>query len=496
MRKKKLIILFIFSTILLNSVTFLTIGGATSRTLTETKNEAQDRNNNIVETFLDKARKSGNGGIYGQYWSNSESCIELNPNAEEKSTTLYSLENAYALPALQNYFKAQGVSAADIDASNIKSQVDAMYHSSGAAGGYLFDIDNSGTSSNEKSRDTFEQFAILDLISEYCILKNDANIYTSSLIPLYNSLMSWYKANNSLSGIEGGFWPKLNGFSKDTLGPTYCLANTSLMAATAISRFYKTAMLMPGDDDSDKTLILNEAEQAIAFVQDNCNVGGYITEDTDDNTNIIYALTQGFALNAYAMLYEVTGKMGYLTKAEALLRNTINILWYSGLGGFMQSYNLTSGEVQNSNKHGYSNAIIAQGCMELFKVSGNTYYFDIAAEIMNFMYNVLWVGTDITTDNNGYVECCNKTNGLIAIVNDTDVNKYHKGVKTNMIALKVNADIVEEIKPFYIKYMMEIAIGCVIGAAVITFVVLLIRRRSIGRALPKVVKGLLGEDED
>jgi len=403
----------------------------------------------------------------------------------------YGLENVYALPALNKYFEVQGDSRGDRYANDIINSISDMFTATGSYYGMIHEASGDWDS----LRVTMEQFIMLDTLSEYFIhTKNDV-VY--NIIRSFFMVTDAYEANTSIAN-PGGYWTQLKGEYKDkdgVPGYTACNANTSLMAATAYSRF---ALALSGHvDEADlKPTALIKAEDAMAYVETNCYRNGFYTEHPNDETGIAQFSTQAFAVDALALLYRATKKTFYLTKADALLNAISAAFWDGGRGGAMEQYNVSSGRIatgEGSLKYGYHNALLAMACIDLFTASQDSKYLGLAMNIMNFMYNTLWdeQGTDIV----GYTEWVYR-NGT-----RTHPDKYHsmsiksRMVKTNMLALKVNSFIAYEIKPWYEKYMMYLIIGGGVAIAVIVVAILIIKKRSAGRALPKVVKGLLGDED-
>jgi len=148
--------------------------------------------------------------------------------------------------------------------------------------------------------------------------------------------------------------------------------------------------------------------------------------------------------------------------------------------------------------------LLASACVELYKATNDFKYMQMAQEIMNFMYNYMWDGklTGGPEDYNGYVEWCLRNGTRVTPpayaaqgLDPEPGGSYAKFVKTNMLAMKINAEIIWANRPWYQVYMWYLIGGGIAAAAVIMSVVLIMKKRRMGTKLPKVVKGLLGGEE-
>lgn len=496
MKVKKLCALILCSFTLISLVGIIDVV-ATTNSLAQTNQLATEINKNLLDNFLQNKVKANSGGLLGHGWAKTDKFVY--PIGYGTTAKYYGIENIYAASGLRKLFLYQGDSRGDLWTSQqIILQLENMYGQSQSRYGIQEYDDNAVLD----ERDTFLQFLALDQLSLYYADTHDATLYTK-LQAFYNACPT-YRANltSGYYGRVGGYWTRLQGNYKDVT-ILECRANVSLMAAAGLARF--STIIPSNDPTSHPEDAIEEAEQAMAFCEEYTYKAGFYTEFDGDSSDIIHLKTQAYALNAFAQLYMATGKSFYIYKADALLRKITETFWDAGRGGAIELYNISTQEPVNEHadgavKWGYSNVLLAQGCVELYKATGNRVYMGMAEEIMNFMYNYLWDGA--TTDIMGYDEWCLRNGTKVtppeyaaAGLDPSSGQSYAKFSKTNMLALQINAEISWANRPWYVEYMWYLIIGGLVAAAVIMVVVLVTKKRSAGRALPKVVKGLLGGED-
>lgn len=493
MKKRHLMIVIVSSILFLNVYTGLALA-QTNSTVQQTNNLAKTVNQQIYGNFLETPMKTGNQLVAQGYADDDK--FPFSGSIDY----YYALENVLAINSLELCFEYQDLEgAADWASANILQDISDIFSSATTVHGFREHSD----SSSEGARDTFLQFLAMDQLSSYYERTKDS-IY-SKLNDLFNA-REGYEANNTpgYSGYpqgSGAYWTALDGYYKDTTY-TNCRANVSLMAAVGLSRF---ALALPEADDEDgskKAAAIYDAEMAMSWADSYCFQGGFYKESDTDSSDNVHVITQAYALRAYASLYRATKKQSYLWKADALIRKIMESFWDPGRGGVMETYDTSTGTVVSDHADGpiksaYSNAWFALACAELYKVSGNTQYLGVAKDTMNFMYNYLWSGVGGSVM--GYDEWCLRNGTKItpdqySHLDPSGAGSYAKFIKTNVIAMQVNAEITWEIRPWYVEYMLYLIIGGGVAIAVIMAAILIGRRRRLGTKLPKGVKGLLGED--
>ncbi|MHA1340644.1 MAG: hypothetical protein ACTSRZ_10940 [Promethearchaeota archaeon] len=502
MRIKTLIKLFTLFTLV--SISFSTIVFAIdTKTLNETNELAATINKAIMDNYMQGKMKSTEGALLAHGFADDDKFIY--PNTNGTVGNAFAIENVYALEALEKVFLVQGDTRASLWASeHIFNKLFTMFGPYQSVYGIL-EYDGNDV---QDTKDTFTQFLTMYLMSAYYADTKDSEAY-NPVKTIYNNAPS-YAANTTPGyyGKEGGYWTRIQGLYKD-VSYIACNANTSLMAAAGLARF---AQIIPEKDDPDGTKKSNsiiEAERALAFVEEYCSKKGFYTEYDGDTSNIIHLKTQAYALHAFAQVYKATGKRFYILKADALLRKIAETLWDTGRGGAIELYNVNSESFVDEHsdgplKWGYSNALLAFACVELYKATNEFKYMEMAQEIMNFMYNYLWDGelTGGSKDYNGYVEWCLRNGTRVTPsqyaaqgLDPQPGGSYAKFIKTNMVAMLVNAEIIWANRPWYEVYMWYLIGGGIALIAIIMVVVLVLRKRAMGRSLPKVVKGLLGGED-
>jgi hypothetical protein len=484
MLNKKVIASLFISIFFLNFAPLF--GMAATSSVATTNANASAINLSIMSYYIPKLKSSGSA-IAGQGHDEGSAVVYPGENAAD----IFGVENVYALPALNRFFAIQGDSRGDQYANDIINSIASMFSSSGSYNGLLHD--DSGDW--DTIRITMEQFIMLDMLSEFFLQTKNDRVY--GFIRAFFMVSDNYEANTTI-GHPGGYWTQLRGEFQDKEGESgydTCNANTSLMAATAYSRF---ALALAGhvDEATLKPVALIKAEEAMAYVETYCYKKGFYTEHPNDASGIAKFSTQALAVNALALLYEATGKTFYLTKADALLNSISAAFWDVGRGGAMELYDVASGSIasgEGSMKYGYHNALLAMGCIDLYIATLNSKYLGLSMDIMNFLYNTFWKETG--TNIRGYTEWCLRNGTKAVPTKYNSMNVDCRMVNTNMIALRVNSHIVYAIKPWFEKYSLYLFIG--IGVAVVAVIVagLIIKKKSAGRSLPKVVKGLLGDEE-
>ena len=513
MRINKLKSTLIISLVFINSLMFVGIVSAVS-TVSETNELAATINQNILTDYVQTKATHG-GAFVAQGWDDdhvfADGTHPLFDAISNEETLYFGVENMLAIPALTRVFSVQGISAAQLivneqviagtitGGSNLIQKVNGIH-------GILHSSENSDE--EIAMRITMEQFLTLDALSEYYKDTMDDAVFShlSGMVEYEPRLRSTNPLSHGNNERVGGYWTAVTGPDGNKTGlfggdgaNDFCNTNTSLMAAAALSRY---AMAIEkhsiNDDGTEYSDAINQAETAMAFTEEYCYAKGFFKQFDGDTSDIVRLETQAFAIYAYALLYRVTGKGFYIFKADALLNRISESMWDAGRGGGMELYNVTSGTVVIENsvaaiKYGFSNAFLASACVELYKDTNDEKYMELTEEIMTFMYNTLYRVQD---DIKGYCEWAYR-NGSLTVPNvyaAKSLTSTSRWIKTNMLAMKVNAEVISANRPWYVKYLMYVIIGGLVLAAVIVVVVLVGRKASSGRALPKVVKGLLGDD--
>ncbi len=344
---------------------------------------------------------------------------------------------------------------------------------------------------------TIDQGMALEFTSEgydrsqnQMILEFTENIYSSLVDFEANTTAGFY-------GYENAYWAALDGqgYKLAEPGYEYCFTNASLWAIIGMLHFGSTVKGLTIDtkEEYSKTS-LEVAEKVIEFCEDKCffNGSGFVEFPkahllTPENSNY-YFNTQVLGLLAYTRLYEATGDQSYLDKANLMIEYIItkNFLAGGKTGGCYSYFSLNTGEASDY-KTGYDNALYAYALMVLYAITQeqNLAYLRRAEEIIDFMNNeALKESKD--GELIGYAELLTNNS-----VSDDDEYKYYW--QTNALMMFVNEEIQFYERPWYIKYMWWMIIGAIVLAAVVFVLILIHRKRNIGRKLPKLVKGLVEE---
>ena len=294
------------------------------------------------------------------------------------------------------------------------------------------------------------------------------------------------------TAIKGeGYETGLNSYYKYTSGGDpnlqYCLANTSLWAIAGMLNY--GLLVRESSIDVEQEIFnasLNDAQKTMKYLEDVLFINGKgFKEYSNASTDKIIFRTQALSLLSYARLYQATGNVVYIDKAESVIVNIINPYFIdSEKGGAVVWFNSTSGIGANI-KEGYGNALYAYSLMELFKASGQEKYLTTATEVINFLGNYMYKKSSDDL-NEGYIEFIQK-NGTIYdppgfLSNTTRL------WKTNALIFYINEDIYFTFQPLFVKNMIWIITGIIALIGIIVIVLLINKYRVKGKKLSKTIK--------
>ncbi|MHA1872282.1 MAG: hypothetical protein ACTSXF_15180, partial [Promethearchaeota archaeon] len=462
MHKKKIIGLLLLSVLVFNFGSMILVQAAGTKTLQETNDLTQTLSSDIIHYYLEARVKDDGGTLKGSGYDDNGRFVY--PSSPKVPT--YSVENLLALTALSSAFNAFGESALNKwTTEDIWPAISVLFSQSKAIYGILHD----DTGDNDDIRITYDQFMMLDSLSQYYIQTQDDQVY--SKIKSFYDVISFYEANTTSGyyGKEGGYWTQIIGVNglkdKNDDGDyyKYCQSINSFLAAAALSRF--AIAITNHYDNQDGTLkrnILALAEKSIIYPEQYAKVGPFYIEFDIGSSGKIHFKTQAMALYAFAMLYKATNKASYLYKANALLQELSMYFWDAGRGGFMNLIDLSflrPVDDEDAMKNGFSNILAATATFELFKASGDAKFLGYTEDIMNFMYNNMWLETG--KDVRGYVEWIARNGTLMvpASYAAQSVTNTSRFIDTNMMALNLNSQLYMELRPWYLKYTTELIIG-------------------------------------
>ncbi|MHA1730585.1 MAG: hypothetical protein ACTSU5_01510 [Promethearchaeota archaeon] len=319
-----------------------------------------------------------------------------------------------------------------------------------------------------------------------------------------------YQSNDSVgyNGDARAFWTavkgKTDGYgikvsmaqgSADHDYYNYIQALDNLAVIAGIAHAYKA---LEGTGNALGSDAIEVAEAAMSAIDARCwdpEVGMY-REYAQDSDNFELE-TQATAMVACARLFAITNKVSYITRAQVLLSSINRYMMVQGLGGAIDTYDKTAPlEAKQQNTavlRGWTNAMLAYACVELYDLTGKPEFADTAKVVVNFMWNNLFFSSPDKSIQ-GFVEYTRNTdpNQKIAYspVPGKELQRY---TKTNALILYVNEKIAYFTRSLWEKYMWWF-IGAIGGVVIVVVVIVLVSRRSrMGTKLPKVVKGLIGD---
>jgi len=394
----------------------------------------------------------------------------------------YPQENVIALAAFYTRFARSGNSECDQWAT------DAVFPSISAMGSDMLE-----RIEDEKDYYTLDQAIALEFLSlGYSRSQNQEML--NLMENLYKSLIDFESSDSEINGYDDAYWRAINKIG-DKIGGSgyeYCYTNITLMAIAGMLKFGMTVKGMTIDNDEQYyTTSITIAKDAIEFCEDKCffNGSGFMEYPYADmvspETKNYYARTQIIAALAYTRLYEATKEIGYLDKAEMMVKYIItkNFLDTGKTGGVV-TYLSTATGIKSSTKLGYDNALYAYVLISLYNAIGDKGigHLKRAEEIAVFMH-----------DNLFYESGDGEIVGYIELLVDNDIPDGYKRIyfNTNALMMIVNEEIAFSERPWFIKYLWWIIFGAIGVIAVIVIVVLVKRKKDIGRKLPKLVKGLV-----
>ncbi len=332
------------------------------------------------------------------------------------------------------------------------------------------------------------------------------NIIKNQLIePLFIQRESM-KANNTLeyhgpsqsdhlafwTAIEGvGYETDLNSYHKYISGGDpnlqYCLANTSLWAIAGMLNYGLLGRETSIDVEKEVfNASLNDAQKTMKYLEDILFINGTgFKEYNIASTDKIIFRTQALSLLSYARLYQATGNVVYIDKAENVIVNIIKPYFIdSEEGGAVLWFNSTSGIGANI-KEGYGNALYAYSLIELYKATGRERYLILSLEVINFLNNYMYKkSADGLIE--GYIEYIRK-NGTIYdppgfLSNTTRL------WKTNALIFYVNEEIYSTYRPLHVKYILWMIIGITTVIGVIIIINIAVKRKIVYKNLSKSTK--------
>lgn len=518
MQRKGLKILgvVLMSTMLFNIYAISALAALHNYSLEESNANAETIIQDMKIKYLQNGIKPNGEAIEGIGWDNSGE-VE---GSEAETGVLQLKENIIGAAALYKDFQARSDASSESWArTDMYLKIRGLRSTSGTT----------GYSSNQEMFDNvvdrkfaIDQFMFLEFASECFEISDDSNQYSDIQNNYRDTEAFKAQVNSSLFNDApfGAYWTIIgsnekypqptdgnektiyNPFPEDNIYP---LTNVSLWAAAGIAHFAHTQQIR---DDPDEYVeeARTDAEMAFAYANIyawNTTLGLYHEEQSRSLSRNFRSNTQVVGLLACARLYQLFQEDIYLIKANEILNSIMKYFWVPGLGGITESLGSTLVEGQMT---GFDNALFAYGLIQLAIATGaeNTdfgeflsfsrpenEYARIAMTVMKFMNNYLWLLNEAKTVA-GYAEYV-LTNGTL--VEKFPYTEHSRFAITNMLALYNLASIIEAEKSWWawnVEYLTYT--GAVLGV-IILVAIIVIKKRSAGSKLPKVVKGLLGDED-
>ncbi len=443
-----------------------------------------------TKLFLHEIENGLKGVGYDDYSGLIDIEVEINSYAQEKIFTLAAFYHRYVISGTTMTYAWAENELLTILQSNFSKYHKILRAESEKKKSVYFTIDS--------------MIALEFLTSAYRDSQN--NIIKNQLLdPLFIQRESM-KANNTpeyqgpsqsdhlafWTAIKGeGYETGLNSYYKYTSGGDlnlqYCLANTSLWAIAGMLNYGLLVRESSINVEQEVfNISLNDAQKTMKYLEDVLFINGKgFKEYSNASTDKIIFRTQALSLLSYARLYQATGNVVYIDKAENVIVNIIKPYFIdSEKGGAVVWFNSTSGIGANI-KEGYGNALYAYSLMELFKASGQEKYLTTATEVINFLGNYMYKKSSDEM-NEGYIEFIQK-NGTIYgppgfLSNTTRL------WKTNALIFYINEDIYFTFQPLFVKNMIWIITGIIALIGVIVIVLLINKYRAKGKKLSKTIK--------
>jgi hypothetical protein len=515
-KKRYVLSLLIVGGFLFNMILGATQVSAANLSTSESNDVASSRISEIKTYYLKDIVKKAGAPLRGIGYA--ESTQMEGTDCEELQAQLQ--ENVIAMAALYKNFASQDdTESMNFAQNDIWPTIKKLRHTSGTRG---YSPDEKIYKEQQTRKFAIDQFMFLEFTSESFSFSDNSEMLTQIQNMQRDSLIYQAPYNVSLHNIapKGAYWTALEnnnkytsitpnsfGYNPQPQDNQYPLTNVSLWAAAGCAHFAKVQS--DKDPASDyvgeaRVQALNAMGYADIYTW-NKNLGLYYENQNTLGTRLYRANTQIVGLLACARLYALTGDGTYLQKADTILSSLMKYFWDSGNGGVSEMFNPAL-PFMTMNKTGYDNALLGYALAQMaiatgsedkdaanfFKFNRDTNkYMDMAEGVMAFMNNFMWDGIG---ERKGYIEWVTP-----AGVEATNTAKYAlktKAALTNMLALYTLATIVMANQTWwqwYFEYLIYVGIGL---AVVLMVIILVVKKRSSGGKLPKIVKGLLGGDED
>lgn len=443
-----------------------------------------------TKLFLHEIENGLKGVGYDDYSGLIDIEVEINSYAQEKIFTLAAFYHRYVISGTTMTYAWAENELLTILQSNFSKYHKILRAESEKKKSVYFTIDSMIaleflTSAYRDSQNNIIKNQLLDplFIQRESMKANNTHEYQG---PSQSDHLAFWTA------IKGeGYETGLNSYYKYTSGGDlnlqYCLANTSLWAIAGMLNYGLLVRESSINVEQEVfNISLNDAQKTMKYLEDVLFINGKgFKEYSNASTDKIIFRTQALSLLSYARLYQATGNVVYIDKAENVIVNIIKPYFIdSEKGGAVVWFNSTSGIGANI-KEGYGNALYAYSLMELFKASGQEKYLTTATEVINFLGNYMYKKSSDEM-NEGYIEFIQK-NGTIYgppgfLSNTTRL------WKTNALIFYINEDIYFTFQPLFVKNMIWIITGIIALIGVIVIVLLINKYRAKGKKLSKTIK--------